>query len=809
MTSKEFVFSLSDLWSVCKKRRSKILTFGLIVGLLFFAYQLKKPLLYTASGIFKGGNPQPPPLSKALELLGGGESYATAEDPKSFLRSYPVLEEVVQTLNLQVTVLDQRQSIGRISALFRTLKTEWAHLRMKKPKVSSRILANGVPLLTRPLFDEPVSPLQCLHVIFSKEMAQVLSIHFEKEDSFKVFDGKHLLGEGKLGRFFMWEGGSFILEGQGAKKCALHFIPLEQAVKSLEKSLQVKRDKENGSLIHLSYTHSDRCLAKNVVNQTMLSFQSFLKKEGGKKIAQQLDYLEVRQRQVQEGLEKMMDAQCASLQEHLDEGALITLEKELEFLAHNQAKERNYLHQTAAEIQSIHQAITGENIDLQGVIGWTKMLKLENKEAFSSESARLMLSDYQCQLDNVYLDVGRFDFCQAKLAEPQFDGSSLSKLLSDPSLTTRFEKMHTLHRNLADAHNFSEKEKSQLKEALESEKQFLIKHIEHLKEGAFIQEKVLKRRLFSLQQTLLSLLVVQYEAIEGRLQTLSHEAAHLPKKWLAERKIDITLHLYSEMVESITKMIEAKNIGYHLEYLSASPLKMAPSCVLPDPPRLLRSFFIGIILGVLFTLGLYLLHEMWKGPSASYENLLSYGYKFMGYFSTSSKQRDLQTIRKTAHSISNEGVILVGSQILSEFPSALCSLLAKQGEKVLLFNLSDVPCGANGSFECRSLEHPLGSKQFKALLFSLKNDFDKICLLLQASPESVEMAEILPFAETTIFCITNERLKDFASFETTNTLFLIQETPSSFPLSHIIPLLETIRKRLIPSSFSLASKKTS
>lgn len=803
---KEIIFSLSDFWNACKKRKREIFVCGLLSGILCFAFQLKKPLLYTAQGVFKGGDrPSPAPLSKALELLGGNESYSSQDDPKSFMRVYPVLEEVVKNLDLQATVIDNSSNIGFFTRYFRSLKTEAAYLGRKKPKAFSRIQASSAPLLLRPLFPDPAPALRCSHVLFSQELASVLFVQFEPGGCFKVFENNFFLGEGHLGSPFTWKGGSFTLEGKNAgKTCSIHFIPLEQVVKGLEKSIQVKRDKENTSLIHVHFTHPDRHLAAAIVNQTMLCFQTFLKKEGSKKISQQLDYLQIRQKKAQEELETILESQFAYLQNHLDSGEIITFEKELEYLANSQSQERKNLQKILSDIQ----ALSGEK-----TIESVRLSQDQNSEALSTQAAHALLADYQCQLDHVHLEKERLEYCSHKLMEPDFDASSLSQILSDPTLISRFDKMHSLHRNLADTHNWSEKEKKQLKEELESEKHFLLKHVEHLKEGELIQENVLKERIASVQKTLLSLLVADYEACERHIQELARKAAHFPQKWLLEKKIDINMQLYSEMVESITKMIEAKNIGYHLEYLTATPLKMACSPPLPNSPRLLMGFLAGIAVGIFLALFLYAAHEIWEGPSASYENLLAYGCMVMGYFSRKSimKERDQKTLRKTAHHIVNKGpVFLIGSQCLSSFPAALCSFLAKRGEKVAMIDFNPSPLTfAEHSVEHRPLEEEqIFSKRFTEQVAALSREFERVCFILKGSPSSLQIAELLPLMDAAVFCVTDERLKDLASLNK-ETLFLIhpQEDPSPFSLFHVRPLLEAVLKKLIPSSYASLSKK--
>ena len=108
-------------------------------------------------------------------------------------------------------------------------------------------------------------------------------------------------------------------------------------------------------------------------------------------------------------------------------------------------------------------------------------------------------------------------------------------------------------------------------------------------------------------------------------QETAQKVAHFPEKWLEDQKLDLNTRLQKEVLEAISKLIEAKILTRHVENLESAPLVAAIPPVLPNKPHLFLFLVVGLLLGsVSFVFGLAL-KRLFLGPTASLENLKQIG----------------------------------------------------------------------------------------------------------------------------------------------------------------------------------------
>ncbi len=787
-------FSLDDLVKLLDQGKILIAVACLLCASLTFVYKIIHPVHYTVEGIFKGHvSGAENRFFKALEFLGGDESYVHAEDPRTFLRSYPILCGVVKALNLQATITETSRG-GRFREVWYTLKTAHYYRRLKKERPPSNILGGSIYVPDRLIIPDPQASVVCLNLDFAQETSDSLTIHFLSQTTYKVKKGSRVLGTGSLDIPFVWEKGTFTLSGTGSKgnTIGLHFIPLPQAVQSLQNSLNLTRNKENLSLIHIRYTHRDRHIASQIVNESMEQFQIYLTQEGKKKIAKQLSYLHSRQEESLQQLEAVLSKQKAYLESQLDAGLILSLEQELTFMAQTQAQKRHKLLEIQSEIEYLANNAAPFSELLDNLIHQNRA---EETHTLSVESAHDMIHYHQKELDGLLLDQERYDYCMAKLEESTFDCSSLAKILNDPSLQARFEKVHSLHHRIIDTKNWSAKEREQLNAELATEKAFLKEYTGQLKEGAQLHAQAIQKRIHTLHHNLLFLLTDRYTQELSTLSALAEQAKHFPEKWLNEQKIALKTKMYTEIMESITKMIEAKNIGYNLDYLLAQVLKPATPPVLPDPPRLLLNTCLGGFFGALCTFLGLLGWGIWKGPSASFHNLLSMGKQV---FPPS------DTIGLLGLELSEAGpTILLTAPHQLEYDIPLIHWLEKKGEKIKVIDLrtSDLCSPGKAPF--------LASPLFHEELISYQREYDRTILMATGSVQGFVIQALLKHADAIIYEAAGEPLVSLDALPA-HTLFVIQNHPNLqsiepiLPLSALVPKLERLLLKMKRSSFSVA-----
>jgi len=793
------ILSLTDCVRALKKMHIPMLLSAILCGCCVFVYLILKPVHFTAHGVFNAHISQTEaPFLKALEFI-GKEDAGFSIDYRALLQSYPVLEGIVQTLGLQATLTEKKFGV-RLLEMYYTLKTARAHRTLKEGLPPSRILDPSVSIASASIVPDEHPMLNCEHVDYHSDTTGTLKIHFLDAHTFRVRESKKVLGVGHLDTPFIWTEGQFTLTGKGkkGKKISLHLIPFEPAVASLKKKLKVVKSKENNALIEISYIHRDRRLAAQIVNEAMEQLQKYVGEEGKKKIKKQLLYLQQRQEEAMEQLDSVLRTQMAHFESDIVTGNILTLRKELDFMSSQQSRKWEERLKLKSEMNSLAHILSSQSFVDDQLLEFLRCSKDQAAlQTLTIESARSLIAHHQQQLEGMRLDNEAYDFCLKRLSEPNFDCSSLSKILKEDFLKKRFENMHALHHHLVDTKNWTGKEREQLKEELEIEKRSLVQHIHHLQEGTALQENVLKERISTLQHNLLYLLFQSYEEAEQALNDLNRQAAHFPEKWLNEQKIEISTKITTDMMESISKMMEAKNVGYHMDYLMAAPLEKAFPPLFPDDPHL----FLGFVLGASgsFLLGIFVLclHRAWIGPSASYENLISQGKKVI--------PRE-ESIPNLALALGQAGrVVLIASK--QEIPLAfpLSSWMEKRGERVLLFDVNAHPL-PEGFSESDRMAY-LTSERFMKHLVSLKDSYDRILLLLKHPASKLETKWLVSYADAVVYGVTDETLSELSDLPETTYFYAPEIFVESMTLKALQPRLEKLLKRLSEKHFSSSSAK--
>jgi hypothetical protein len=786
----EIIFSLTDLIQSVKKRLSHLILFGTICALVSFLFVVSRPIHFTAHGIFKW---QPPKtnLIKGFEM--GEESYYPRDEPAAFINSIPVLENVVRKLHLQAVLIDQDKGngSGKLKEIWYVMKSSWETFYSGKKLPPS-------PVLKCPTFkkihvpDLPQSKLLCSEVQYDGETSLFLTIRFISAEIFQVFENEELKGEGALDVPFSWDDGMFVLSGEARKnaKITLYLLPVEPIVQSLQNTLHVFHDKKNRSLIHVSCMHRDRHLAARLVNEAMEAFQEYLQTEGKKKIAQQISYLYQRQEQTMEKLDEILEKQKQYFTLQLDSAEFLIHEKEMSFMAKTQAEFKHEILHVRDEIEALAQAkLPFPELMTQLCITRERHIL----EMISIQAAKNAIQEHQKTIDSLVLDCEKYDYCLSRLQAASFDPSSLAKILSDHAFETQFEHMHALHLKLIDKENWTLKEREHMHKELETSRMFLCQQIQILKEGALLHVNVLKERIESLQKDLLYMLFDKYNQLQSSLAALSEQASTLPQKWLAEQKIEMNIKIYTEMLETITKMIETKNAGYHFDYSAASCHKKALPPVRPDPSKLLLGTMTGFLIGIFLSLLLFILEQIWHGPSASGANLLSQGYSLLP---------EKERVPFLGIELEKRGrLVLMASKQTILFAPALVKWLAKKGENVFIIDLtSKIP---SDFLKGKDKETYLASQDFKDFVDSCKKHYDRVLIFSQGGPQRFETLLLASCADTCVFGITDEKLSEIERLPEERTLFFIQERllKKMLSIKEIAPTLEALLKRT--SSFSL------
>ncbi len=327
---------------------------------------------------------------------------------------------------------------------------------------------------------------------------------------------------------------------------------------------------------------------------------------------------------------------------------------------------------------------------------------------------------------NTQAEMRQNAFVIEQVKDPSFEISSLSGTLQDPVSRGIIERYSSQSMSLKDSTIRSPKEQERIKEELAQQRTFLLFHLQQANQLLALREEFLKQKIRATQEVMLDLIQQQVSVSEKHLQDytkahieqlkqergfisdavqeINQQMTILPHKWAAEQMIHHQAKVSQAIVEEITKLVETKNISGHLETVQSSPLDLAVSPILPKRPHVILFSLLGMILGSGIATTWFICKALRHGITVSAINLAQAGQNVAGKlpldrrryrFKPLENRSQLDTLRRIAASLcpartnqpANKLLLLLVSDGVN-YSSALATLLAKEGYKVLRLNLS-------------------------------------------------------------------------------------------------------------------------
>lgn len=343
----------------------------------------------------------------------------------------------------------------------------------------------------------------------------------------------------------------------------------------------------------------------------------------------------------------------------------------------------------------------------------------EEFEGIDLATANQLYFAYQKQLDDLQARERQNAFALEQLKTPHLDLSSLSEVVVDAmSREIVAAAGHTLLA-LQDDNNRSEREQERLKGELEVKQQFLVTHLQQLRQLDSLNEQVIFDKIKTLQSVNLDLInqqisilekqLIDYlttridnlaqerEVIRQHLAELHQSMACLPGKWVAEKRLAQDLESSQRIMQEVTRLVESKIISHNLEVIQSSPVDVAMPPLLPKRPGLIKWVFTGGILGACMVGFFAFAKALATGLNASRANIEMLGGYVVGRLSKRSHEsatsklldEDLETLRRLVGRLAlskrqERGKILLVVQGKGpDYGHHLATLVAKQGLKVL------------------------------------------------------------------------------------------------------------------------------
>ena len=305
---------VNDLKRLFLRLKGRLWRIGCFAAIVTFCFLLLQEPQYIAKASFKHATAKSDPNLGIKNFL----SHAFFQEEESsvvhIMRSYSVLSHAAAELGLQATVSQHNVITG----------------------AALRIWDNFISEMGGSLSDRQIFVFR--QVNYSEEGALNLFIRLNDALSYEILNAKkETIWSGQLGARATGPGFSFVLQGVPSglsykKLYTLTVMPMTAIVGKLQKKLEIKPDKTDKKLLFLSYGDRSRHLAAQVLNQAMASYQQFLKNENEAITTEQIAYLERREQELFQKLDKELSEHAAYLKKNVAENGSLGLSQQIEML---------------------------------------------------------------------------------------------------------------------------------------------------------------------------------------------------------------------------------------------------------------------------------------------------------------------------------------------------------------------------------------------------------------------------------------------------------------------------------------------
>jgi tyrosine-protein kinase Etk/Wzc len=359
MNNPDYLITFSDLIHLFKKNKRRIKICAIVFASVALLYGLTKPIVYEAEGTFKEKSKSQSGLGSSLSAAFLMISDGHDSNALTILRSRMIIEELIKKQNLQGILIKNERSFP-----FFPLK------KIKDNLLTEYALYRG---LKAPILNDRENDLKIETITYNREVPKELGLKILQEDKFALADGKDVI-EGAFGKPVSKEDYSFVLSRTNDKpmihdEYLIVLLPLQSTAQLLAKGFTIEPDKNDKSLLKITYIHPDRKLAAANVNTLMACYQKYIECEHDQICKKQVGYLVERQTEMSKVLEDMMQAYADSLALDVSSTGFATSERAMDFLANSQQGLKHKLFSINLETQRLERV---------------KNDALQDSEAFSS-----------------------------------------------------------------------------------------------------------------------------------------------------------------------------------------------------------------------------------------------------------------------------------------------------------------------------------------------------------------------------------------------------------------------------------------
>ncbi len=631
----------------------------------------------------------------------------------SVMHSNRVLKSAIEQLGMHITADSfSLHPIDLLKRAIENLGSEWG----RKPK-------------------DPDS--FCFHsVSFAGEKPYFFYVKPLSSKSYQILDKqKKLIAQGELGKTLFLPEVAIVLHAfpkavVQQKLYRFRIIPWISAVEQVRKAFEIRSHKLDKNVFTLYFKHADRNLASQFLNQVMLCYQDYYRKENEEICETQVAYLEKRQDELIKQFDSALKEHVVYLKKNIAESGCMGFSNELDILATPQNLFNSKLFDVDLELKRLeslydntllsskessskqsaekpHLLSFKDNLELSLIDRDLEERRLPIREdskdtldcdALTLQSAKALYLQYTEKKDASETSLRERTYLRDRLNDPDFELSSLSTFLPDPVSISLAQHASDITLKIKDGENRTAREQERLKEELDTQKRFLHHHLTHMIELEKLQLKLLSHKIDSLQVQTLNLLEAEKHLLQEKITELNQKMSSLPDKWHRENLLLLKKELGSRIIGSMTQLVETKNLNQKLYQVSSKHLDLSIPPLKALPPYLIMYSLFSAFLGCFIYYIYKLCNSLIKGFPVSHSNL-----KFSGLFSCgvlspscgSTLQRledtDLSTLRGIVHficSLEQKSCIALLQGENPDFSSHLAELLCFAGKKILLVHYS-------------------------------------------------------------------------------------------------------------------------
>lgn len=340
----KFLVSLSDITSLFKKNKWKIISFGCLTAFLGLFYSLTRPIRYESEGTFRERSIRSGQVSSFAQMfLGDGFNSSSDNEAQSLIKSRKLMRQVIKNMNLQAELFFKCNEEGVLKRVKNNLKIEWAKFKNKP----------------YPVLVDPSCLVLAENIAYDGEVPIFLDFVLEKDNRYKILEDKKQVGFISLGEKFGNATYSFSLKRPTSstelpKEFKMVIWPIDDLATKLSKILEIGPQKNDKSVLMITYQDRDRHFAAKIVNNVMENYQDYLQERHDYEANIQMDYLERRRNESIDSLKKLMKEHAEFLSSDATQMGFIDSRNEMDFLVRSQHDLKEKLLANELEIKRLN-----------------------------------------------------------------------------------------------------------------------------------------------------------------------------------------------------------------------------------------------------------------------------------------------------------------------------------------------------------------------------------------------------------------------------------------------------------------------